>query len=149
MSLSFKYIGDVNPDLKKEISYFEKWLRKYYEFPNPLEIRLIYKQVLIDFDGTECALRFWQNSSGAESVIGEIAVKSFDKNLRDEGEDVAYPTVIAAISRILKYYYQMIHNSPIREDYATSWGDKVMNAYIDNEIPPPSRKSKRENLKTS
>lgn len=63
MSLSFKYMGDVNPDLKKEIFYFGKWLRNYYEFPNPLEIRLIDKQVLIDFDGTECALRFWQNSS--------------------------------------------------------------------------------------
>ena len=109
MNLSFRYIGGVNPYLKKEMFYFGKWLRQNYEFPNPLEIRLVNKDVLIDFDGTECALRWWQNSHGAESVKGEIAVKSFSKNLKDEGPSVAFPTILAAISRVLKYYYQAIY----------------------------------------
>ena len=140
MSLSFKYVGDINPLLKKELIYFGKWLREHYEFPNPLEIKLLQQLVLIDFDGTECALRWWQNSGGSESINGEVAVSSFDENLNNEGETVAFPTVIAAIARILKYYYQSIYNSPIREDYAELWGDKVMNAYIDCTTPPSPRK---------
>lgn len=136
MALSFRYKGKVDLRLKREMHYFGKWLREHYEFPNPLEIRLVHQDFLIDFDGTKCALRWWQNSGGAESVKGEIAIKSFDRNLRNEGPQVAFPTVIAAVGRVIKYYNQAINDSPIREDRATSWGDKIMDAYIDNKVPP-------------
>jgi hypothetical protein len=137
MSLSFRYIDNVNPYLKSEMFYFGKWLRKSYDFPTPLEIRLVNRKVLIDFDGTECTLRWWQNSGGAETVKGELAVKSFDENLNNEGPTVAFPTVIAAISRIVMYYYQAIYDLPLNEDSATEWGDQVMDAFIAKTNPPP------------
>jgi hypothetical protein len=138
MSLSFKYLNNVNPYLKGEIYYFGKWIRKMYEFPLPLEIRLINKQVLIDFDGTNCALRWWQDSGRNQSVKGEIAVGTFNENLNNEGPTVAFPTVIAAIGRIVKYYYQAIQDVPIDEHLATEWGDQVMSAFIDKTMPPSS-----------
>ena len=133
MSLSLRYINDVHPYLKSEMIYFGKWLRRYYEFETPLEIRLINKDMLIDFDGTKCALRWWQN---AKSVKAEIAVKSFRKNLRDEGENVAFPTVVAAIGRAIYYYNKAISNSKHTEKSAETWGDKVMDAFIDRKRPP-------------
>ena len=144
MSLKLRFIGDVNPVLKRQMIYFGMWLRIHYEFPVPLEIRLVYQDVLIDFDGTECTLRWWQNSQG-RPVKGEIAVKSFDRDLKEKGEKVAFPTVVAAISRVVKYYYQVINDSPIRYDYAEQWGDKVMDAYIDETIPPPPFKKNKAN----
>jgi hypothetical protein len=136
MALSFRYKGNVSPHLKREIRYFGKWLRERYDFPSPLEIRLVHQDALVDFDGTKCALRWWQNSGGAESVKGEIAVKSFNKNLKNEGPQVAFPTVIAAIGRVVKYYNQAINDLPITEGRATSWGDKILDAYVDDTVPP-------------
>jgi hypothetical protein len=136
MSLSFRYIDNVDPYLKAEMSYFGKWLRKTYNFPVPFEIRLINQRILIDFDDTECALRWWLNSGRTESVKGEIAVGNFTKNLDAEGPDVAFPTVIAAISRVVKYYYQAINDLPIDEGQATEWGDKVMSSFIEKTAPP-------------
>ena len=146
MSLKLRFVGDVNPHLKSQMIYFGMWLRIHYQFPISLEIRLIYQDILIDFDGTECNLRWWQSSCGSESVKGEIAVKAFDRTLKEEGENIAFPTVIAAISRVVKYYYQIINNSPIRYDYAEKWGDKVMDAYIDETIPPPPFKGSKNKV---
>jgi hypothetical protein len=136
MSLSFRYIDNVNPYLKAEMLNFGKWLRKSYDFPVPLEIRLVNQKILIDFDGTECALRWWQNSGGTESVKGEIAVGRFVQNFMNEGPNVAFPTVIAAICRVVRYYYQAINDLPINEGEATEWGDKVMSAFIEKTAPP-------------
>ena len=116
--------------------YFGKWLRKSYDFPIPLEIRLVNQQVLVDFDGTKCALRWWQNAGKTESFKGEIAVGTFDKNLRLEGKSVAFPTVIAAIGRIVKYYFMSINDLSIKENVATEWGYEVMAAYTDKTNPP-------------
>jgi len=71
-----------------------------------------------------------------ESVKSEIAVKSFSENIEREGPCVAFPTVIAAIARAIKYYSQAIDDSLIREDHATNWGDSVMDAYIGETQPP-------------
>jgi hypothetical protein len=139
MSLSLRYLNNVNPYLKSEMLYYSKWLRKCYDFPVPLEIRLINKKVLIDFDGTKCTLRWWQNSGGKEAFKGEIAVGTFDENLNSEGPTVAFPTVIAAIGRVVKYYYQAIDDLAINEDLVTEWGDLVMNSFIDKTPPPSAR----------
>ncbi|HCW05785.1 MAG TPA: hypothetical protein DGG95_00270 [Cytophagales bacterium] len=116
--------------------YFGKWLRKFYNFPIPIEIRLLNEKTIDDFDGTKCVLRWWQNSGESESFKGEIAVGTFDENLSSEGPTVAFPTVIAAIGRIVKYYYQAIDDLPINEDLITEWGDQVMTAFIDKTTPP-------------
>ncbi|NQY36502.1 MAG: hypothetical protein HRT37_16310 [Alteromonadaceae bacterium] len=137
MSLAFSYKDGVNPDLKNEITYFGKWLRQNYVFTKPLEIRLIHVHEIIDFDGVKCAIRWWQCSNENESVKGEVAVKSFDENLENDGPSVAYPTVIASISRVIKYYFLAIQNLPENEDSVTEWGDNVMSAYIDKIAPPP------------
>jgi len=130
MALAFRYINNVHPDLKDEMRYFGKWLRQSYQFPTPLEIRLVCVNRLVDFDGTKCNLRWWQNSRWPESFKGEIAVKSFVRNLQKEGPSVAFPTVIAAIGRVISYYNQAISDLPASEMKATVWGDKLMDSYI-------------------
>jgi len=136
MSLSIRYLTGVHPDLKREVIYFAKWLRVHYAFPKPLEIKLVPKDVLIDFDGVKCNLRWWQRSNGVQSVKGEIAVKSFEETLKNEGSETAYPTVIAAIARVIKYYSLALKDMPSDEDIATEWGDKVLDAYFDERSPP-------------
>ena len=37
----------------------------------------------------------------------------------------------------LKYYYQAIRDAPYREDYATRWGDRLLDAYVNGTPPPP------------
>lgn len=137
MKLSLRFVGKVDARLKREILQLFKWLRRWYTFPNALEIRLVHQQRLIAFDGTTCALEWWQSSRGQESVTGKIAVGTFAKNFREGGPGVAYSTVIAAVGRVLKYYYQAIRDSPQREDYADLWGDKILDAYFGGAYPPP------------
>lgn len=133
MSLSLRYIEDVHPDLKAELRYFGRWLREEYEFSLPLEIRLVNRRHLIDTDGTECALRWWENEKSFKS---EIAVLSFRENLANEGSNVAFPTVVAAMGRALYYYYRAINDLVSSETQATHWGDKVLDAYIQDKKPP-------------
>ena len=137
MRLRIRFIDGVDTRLKSEIVELGKWLRTHYAFPNALEIRLVNQMTLIDFDGAECALRWWQSARGREPVTGEIAVGSFPGNLRDDGPSVAFGTVVAAVGRVLKYYYQAIRNAPYREDYADRWGDRLLDAYVNDTPPPP------------
>lgn len=137
MKFRLRFIGDVDYRLKPEIVAFGKWLRKSYAFPLGLEIRLVHAKALTDFDGTSCALRWWQSSLGHESFTGEIAVGSFAANLRDCGSGTAFSTVVAAVGRVLKYYFQVVRDAPSREDYATTWGDRLLDAYVEETAPPP------------
>jgi len=58
MGLALRYVKGVHPELKGEIFYFGRWLRKNYDFPIPLEIRLVNQDFIIDDDGTNCMLRW-------------------------------------------------------------------------------------------
>jgi len=145
MRFRLRFDDGVDARLKPEIVALGKWIRQRYQFPNPLEIRLISKKVLTEPDGSKCALRWWQSSRGLEAVTGEIAVGSFSAKMRDDGPTVAFPTVVAAVGRVMKYYYQAIRNAPQREDHATRWGDRLLDAYVDGTaLPPPGKRTRAE-----
>lgn len=136
MPLRIRFIGGSDQRLKDEIAPFARWLRGHYSFPIDFELRLVNQRVLRDFDGAKCYLRWWQTSS-EKLVVAEIAVGNFGRNLAKEGPTVAYPTVVAAIGRALKYYFQILRDEPRREDRATRFGDRLMDAYISDSKPPP------------
>jgi len=133
--LHIRYINNVDARLKPEILVFARWLRTWYQFPIAFHLQLIGADHLIDYDGTPCALRWWHNSANSP-FVGQLAVGSFTNNLELEGDSVAFPTVIASIGRLVKYYSQVISNAPIRTDFAEVWGDKLLDAYIEGAIPP-------------
>jgi len=56
---------------------------------------------------------------------------------------MAYPTVIAAIGRVLKYYDHAITNRAPQEEFVERWGDKLLDSYIDGTVPPAASKSGR------
>lgn len=76
-------------------------------------------------------------------MIAEIAVHSFAGNLRAKGPSMAYPTVIAGIGRVLKYYDHAITDRPPREEFVERWGDKLLDAYIGGTVPPAASKGRR------
>jgi hypothetical protein len=136
VALRIRYLEHVDPRLKSEMVIYARWLRWWYPFPTPLEIRLIGRDVLTDTDGVKCHLRWWQNDAGGPVTV-EIAVGKFARNLRREGSWVAYATVVAAMARGVKSYYQAIRDAPLRKDHADRWGDRVLDAYVDETKPPP------------
>ncbi|MFT4589367.1 MAG: hypothetical protein ACI9VS_003184 [Candidatus Binatia bacterium] len=136
MAFHFRYVEGVPSILKNEIQHFGSWLRSGYEFPVPLEIKLINRPVLIDFDSTECHLRWWQLDNESGSIKVQIAVGKFTENFDSEGAEVACPTVIAAIGRGLSYYYQAIDDYPDSEQIAADWGDSLLDAYCDGKPTP-------------
>lgn len=135
MTLKIRFVGGADSRLKREIVVFGRWVRKRYSFPVACEVRLINRAVLIDTDGAKCHLRWWQNDR-KRPFTAEIAVGRFATNLEKEGSGVAYPTVVAAMGRALKYYYQTIRGEVAREDYADRWGDRLLDAYVDGGRPP-------------
>jgi len=118
--------------------FFARWVRAWYSFPNPFVIRLVHQPFVTDIDGVMCALHWWQTSRGHQGVVAEIAVESFSVNYEREGNTVAFPTVMFAIGRVIKYYLQTTSDSPIRNDLAKKWGDKLLDAYIEGGVPPYS-----------
>jgi hypothetical protein len=76
-------------------------------------------------------------------VVAEIAVHAFARSLHAEGENVAFPTVIAAMGRVLKYYDHAIIDRAPREKAVERWGDKLLDAYVDGTVPPAASKSRR------
>lgn len=135
MTLKIRFVGGVDARLKKEVVALGRWLRRWYSFRVDLEVRFVNDDVLYDVDGAKCFLRWWQNAN-RRPVFAEIAVGSFGRNLRNEGPNVAYPTVVAATGRALKYYNQAVRNKPWSEKLADRWGDRLMKAYIDGSKPP-------------
>lgn len=76
-------------------------------------------------------------------MVAEIAVGSFAGNLRAQGPNMAYPTFIAAIGRVLKYYDHAITDCAPREKFIERWGDQLLDAYIGGKVPPVASKSRR------
>lgn len=122
-----RFIGRVDRRLRPEVLTLTRWLRRWYSYPSVLEIRLVHEPRLVDTDGTNCVLRWWRNDTGTP-VVAEIAVHSFAGQLREKGPNVAYPTVIAAIGRVLKYYDHAITDRAPREQFVERWGDKLLDA---------------------
>jgi hypothetical protein len=136
-----RFFGRVDRRLRPEVLALTRWLRRWYSYPSGLELRLVHEPKLVDTDGTNCILRWWQNDTGTP-FVAEIAVHSFAGNLRAEGPGMAYPTVIAAIGRVLKYYDDAITDRRIRDKLVERWGDKLMDAYVDGTVPPAASKSR-------
>lgn len=122
-----RFIGRVDRRLRPEVLALTRWLRRWYSYPSGLELRLVHEPRFVDTDGTSCVLRWWQNDTGTP-VVAEIAVHSFAVNLRAKGPNMAYPTVIAAIGRVLKYYDHAITDRAPREKFVERWGDKLLDA---------------------
>lgn len=143
-----RFIGRVDRRLRPEVLALTRWLRRWYSYPRGLELRLVHEPRLVDIDGTSCVLRWWQNDTG-KPVVAEIAVHSFAGNLRAKGPNMAYPTVIAAIGRVLKYYDHAITDRAPREKFVERWGDKLLDAYIGGTVPPAASKSRRGLLRAA
>jgi hypothetical protein len=141
-NLRLRFIGNVDRRLRSEMRPFAQWLRRSYAFPSRLEIRLVNQSRLMDDDGVECAMRYWQ-SVRSEAITAEIAVGTFARNFKDEGPTVAYPTVVAAVGRVLKHYEQLLSGAPLHQDPATSWGDRLLDAYVRGEEAPQMRTGNR------
>lgn len=137
-SLRIRFIGDVDERLRLEVMFFARWVRTWYSFPHPFVIRLVHQPFVTDIDGVKCAQHWWQTSRGRKGVVAEIAVASFSEIFKREGNTVAFPTVIWAVGRVIKYYLQTTSDSPIRVDLAEKWGDKLLEAYIEGSVPPYS-----------
>jgi hypothetical protein len=137
-----RFIGRVDRRLRPEVLALARWLRRWYSYPSGLELRLVHEPKLVDTDGTRCVLRWWQNGTG-RPVVAEIAVHSFAQHFHDEGPEVAYPTVIAAMGRVLKYYDHAITDRAPREEFVERWGDKLLDAYVGGTVPPAASKSRR------
>lgn len=135
MALRVRFVGGADLRLKSELLLLGRWIRRHYVFPVDFELRLINHDVLRDFDGARCYLRWWQLTSN-DKVIAEIAVGKFWRTLERKGPEFAFPTVIAAVGRATKYYFQIIRSAPRREDQAERWGDRFLQAYIDGSTPP-------------
>lgn len=137
-----RFIGRVDRRLRPEILALTRWLRRWYLFPSPLELRLVHEARLIDTDGTPCSLRWWQNDAGAPVVV-EIAVQTFARNHGTGGPELAFPTVIAAVARALSYYDRAITDRPTREELVERWGDRLLEAYLGSAAPPVASRTNR------
>ena len=135
--LVVRFDGPVDGRLRSEVARFARWLRRWYTFETPLTIRLVHASSIADYGGRQVWLRWWHSYEPGEPITGEIAVESFARNLEDYGPTVAYPTVLAAMARIAKHYFQTLNCSPARVDYAERWASKVLDAYFDGASPPP------------
>jgi tetratricopeptide (TPR) repeat protein len=136
-SIRFLVQDDVHPELQEELQPLRTWLLQWYSLPCPIEIRFVGLQHLPTDNEEPAYLEFSQDADGQRAITVSIAVGSFAENMESGGPTCAYPTVIAAVGRGLKYSYQMTYNSPISETNASRWGDKLMEAYISGSTPPP------------
>ena len=131
-----QFVGDVDAHLRREVERFARWLRRWYTFSRPLDIRLVHAAAVTDMDGKSVWLSWWQDYDRHETLHAEIAVGSFAGNLAAYGPDTAYPTVLAAVGRVVKHYFQCLGRSPVRADYAQRWADRALDAYYDRTTPP-------------
>jgi hypothetical protein len=135
--LRLRFVGDVDPRLRAELVVLGKWLRQHYDFGATFEMRFVHLRRLIDFDGAKCAARWWQSSRRGEPFTAEIAVRSFAGNLRRKGASVAYPTVVACAGRMSKHYFDAARDVETSQRSVDAWGDRLLDAYCDDEKPPP------------
>lgn len=83
---TLRFIGDVDPRLRRSMLIFEGWIRLHYIFLVPLEIRLIAQRELKDHDGKIWHIIRWQSTKGGEPVKVEMAVGDFACEANEFGE---------------------------------------------------------------
>jgi len=133
-----RFVGDIDARVRSESRAFARWIRQRYTFPNPLELRLLGQDVIIDDNGDDATSQWWQCERGREGVVIELAIGSLAGEAGPDGP-VNSPELLSSLGVALKCYYQLISNAPYRMDYAESWSDKLLDAYVHGTTPPPPR----------
>ena len=106
--LTLRFVGDVDASLRREVRAFAGWIRQWYTFPNPLEIRFLAQDVITGDDGQDFEMSWWQSERGRERVVVELAVGSVDCGPALSRRDIGCPEALAAVGRGLKCYYQSV-----------------------------------------
>ena len=136
-SIDFTFRPGVHPQLQDGLQSLGNWLSQWYSLPRSLEIRFFETKHLFAVDDEPVFLKFWQDEEGQKAITVEIAVGAFAENLETDGPECAYPTVVAAVGRGLKYGYQLAYDRTINKTNVSRWGDKFMAAYNADKTPPP------------
>ena len=134
--LSIRFVGDVDPALKQHVAAFARWLRQWYWLETPLVIKFVHVDCFLGDHGDNGLLRWSRTEDAGEPVIGELAVATISRIVDREEASAAYYMVLTDIGRILKYYFQTMRESPIRNDYAETWANKLVEAYVHGTMPP-------------
>ena len=142
--LTLRFVGDVDDSLRREVRAFAGWIRQWYTFPNPLEIRLLAQDVITGDDGQDFEMSWWQSERGRERVVVELAVGSLACGPALGHRGTGCPEALAAVGRGLKCYYQSVGNAPFRSDHVERWSEKLLQAYLEDGTPPPPRSGVKE-----
>jgi hypothetical protein len=134
--LRLRFVGDVDERLKQSVMAFARWLRQWYLFSAALEIKLVHVDCFVDEDGGSSVVRWWHARGPGQPGTAELAVASIGEMLDTEDASAVHAMVFVAIGRLVKNYFQALHEAPIREDYAEIWATKLLNAYASGATPP-------------
>ena len=134
------YERNVDPNVKRAISEFVKWLRTEYKFPKRVRVYVKAAEKIKARDGDMVfGTAFLPYSRNDEPYI-RIATGDYCDLRKKVGVDNALASIIGTLAHELTHYYQWLNDlelTPIGEErQATNYSKKILSLYAETRDHP-------------
>ena len=133
--LRLKFDKDVDPEVRRALKEFCKWLRQEYFFPVRIPIYVKSSEKIKALDGEMVSATFFFPISKYHEPYGRIAVGDYQKRHVSWGKDNILATYISSLSRLLTHYFQWINDIKLteigEERQATMYARCILDEYAE------------------
>ena len=131
--LRLRFDPQVHNDVRESCKRFSAFLRKKYEFPKRVTVKIKHQRRIRAMDGTLCVGTFWRPDDYSEEPYARIAAGDYDELVQKWGETNAKGAILKTIAHELTHYFQWINAlelTPIGEErQATRYSKYILDEY--------------------
>lgn len=118
--LRLRFDKNVNPEVKRCIKEFCKWIRKTFIFPIRLVIYIKNTKYVRSNTGELVSAKFWSPYVLDKTPYAVIAVGDFQDKLEGRQKDNKLASILCSIGHELTHYYQWIIDPQLAEEKSIS-----------------------------
>ncbi len=135
VGLRFRYEKSVDPEVKRAITKFAKWLRSEYCFPIRIVVYVKGAKTIRAIDGDQVSGTFFGPFSYFDEPYIRIATGDYRELENELGRDSALASILLSLAHELTHYYQWINNLDLtligEERQATRYADFILDEYAE------------------
>ena len=133
--LRLKFDKDVDPEVKRALKEFCKWLRREYYFPVRVPIYIKSSEKIKALDGEMVSATFFHPFDLREEPYIRVSAGDYQSLLEKRGKDSALASIIGSIAHELTHYFQLINGIKLteigEERQATSYSRFILYEYAE------------------
>lgn len=126
----------ANPEVRKAVIRFARWLRRNYEFPVRVPVYLSDKANIITRDGEPVSASFFAPFDRSVEPYIRIATGDYIARQKKCGRDNALAAILCSLAHEIVHYQQWIQDKDLSEPEAVRGALRILRFYAKTVMHP-------------